>query len=350
MHPHAFHAIRLFALGAVLALPSLGQAQICCSTEQIVYRVVQEPRQVTRYRLEYETVVEERERTVQRPVWETEMRTRRVRVAKPVTETSERQETVTVLRPVVDERVEERVHNVVRYVDETSVRQERYFVQRPIVQVEEREQRYTVQRPVTSTVMQDYQYTAYRPVTQMQTQMVQTSQAVDQVVDIPGAYRNRLNWQQGGFAVDPATGQTYWQRGGFFWNPVQTRAATQVVQRAYVPQTVAVQQPVTSYMPEVVTAQRPVNVTQYVAEEVVTKVGHTPRVPVGEAYGRVENPKGELGFYVVSDGTSDPVRCHIRAPGLMNVLAIPVVSVWRLYSDMAAIIGSRDFVMGEVDR
>jgi NADH-quinone oxidoreductase subunit D len=73
-------------------------------------------------------------------------------------------------------------------------------------------------------------------------------------------------------------------------------------------------------------------------------------LPKGEAYGAVESSKGELGFYVVSDGTSHPLRCHIRAPGLMNVQAIPVVMKNRLFSDTVSIIGSLDFVMGEVDR
>ncbi len=74
------------------------------------------------------------------------------------------------------------------------------------------------------------------------------------------------------------------------------------------------------------------------------------RVPKGEAYHAVESSKGELGFYIVSDGSSQPVRCHIRSPGLTNVQAIPLVAKGRLFSDMVAIIGSLDFVMGEVDR
>jgi len=73
-------------------------------------------------------------------------------------------------------------------------------------------------------------------------------------------------------------------------------------------------------------------------------------LPAGEAYQGVESSKGELGFYVVSDGTSTPVRCHIRAPGLLSIQAIPVLAEGRLFSDMVAIIGSLDFVMGEVDR
>lgn len=73
-------------------------------------------------------------------------------------------------------------------------------------------------------------------------------------------------------------------------------------------------------------------------------------LPRGEAYHAVESSKGELGFFVVSDGSSQPVRCHIRAPGLMNVQAIPELARDRLFSDLVAIIGSLDFVMGEVDR
>ena len=73
-------------------------------------------------------------------------------------------------------------------------------------------------------------------------------------------------------------------------------------------------------------------------------------LPKGSAYHGVESSKGELGFFVASDGTSAPLRCHIRAPGLMNVQAIPMVAMGRLFSDMVSLIGSLDFVMGEVDR
>jgi NADH-quinone oxidoreductase subunit D len=74
------------------------------------------------------------------------------------------------------------------------------------------------------------------------------------------------------------------------------------------------------------------------------------RLPAGRCYHGIESSKGELGFLVVSDGTSKPVRCHIRSPGLMNVQAIPPLAEGRLFSDMVALIGSLDFVMGEVDR
>jgi NADH-quinone oxidoreductase subunit D len=74
------------------------------------------------------------------------------------------------------------------------------------------------------------------------------------------------------------------------------------------------------------------------------------KLPRGQAYQGIESSKGELGFFAVSDGTSKPVRCHIRAPGLYNIQAIPLLAEGRLLSDMVAVIGSLDFVMGEVDR
>jgi len=80
------------------------------------------------------------------------------------------------------------------------------------------------------------------------------------------------------------------------------------------------------------------------------KVVTDMRLPRGEVYRAVESSKGELGFFVASDGTSQPLRCHIRSPSLMNVQAIPLLAEGRLFSDLVAIIGSLDFVMGEVDR
>ncbi len=73
-------------------------------------------------------------------------------------------------------------------------------------------------------------------------------------------------------------------------------------------------------------------------------------LPKGETYTAVESSKGELGFFLASDGTSKPLRCSIRGPGLFNVQVIPQLAKGRLLSDMMAIIGSLDFVMGEVDR
>jgi len=72
--------------------------------------------------------------------------------------------------------------------------------------------------------------------------------------------------------------------------------------------------------------------------------------PVGEAYFPVEGPKGELGYYLVSDGTAKPVRWRVRPPAFINLAAIEKMSVGHLLSDLIAINASVDIVMGEVDR
>ena len=74
------------------------------------------------------------------------------------------------------------------------------------------------------------------------------------------------------------------------------------------------------------------------------------RPPVGEAYGRIEGPKGELGFYLVSDGSISPYRCKIRSPSLINLTVLRDLIVgWKL-ADMIVTFGSIDINMGEVDR
>jgi NADH-quinone oxidoreductase subunit D len=72
--------------------------------------------------------------------------------------------------------------------------------------------------------------------------------------------------------------------------------------------------------------------------------------PAGEAYMGVENPKGELGTYLVSDGTAKPVRWRIRPPAFINLAALPRMCEGALLSDVIAINASVDIVMGEVDR
>ncbi len=74
------------------------------------------------------------------------------------------------------------------------------------------------------------------------------------------------------------------------------------------------------------------------------------RVPAGEAYARVEAPKGELGFFVVSDGGTSPYRYHIRAPSLMNITALEALCKGSRIADFIAIFGSVDINMGELDR
>jgi NADH-quinone oxidoreductase subunit D len=80
------------------------------------------------------------------------------------------------------------------------------------------------------------------------------------------------------------------------------------------------------------------------------KVVTDMRLPRAQCYTGIESSKGELGFFLASDGSSKPLRCHIRAPGLMNIQALPMLARGRLFSDMVSLIGSMDFVMGEVDR
>ena len=72
--------------------------------------------------------------------------------------------------------------------------------------------------------------------------------------------------------------------------------------------------------------------------------------PVGEVYLGIENPKGELGYYMVSDGTSKPVRWRIRPPSFINLSSLPTMCEGALLSDVIAINASVDIVMGEVDR
>jgi NADH-quinone oxidoreductase subunit D/NADH-quinone oxidoreductase subunit C/D len=83
---------------------------------------------------------------------------------------------------------------------------------------------------------------------------------------------------------------------------------------------------------------------------VLTKNPYNVRVPEGEAYGRVESPKGELGFYLVSDGTANPYRYHVRAPSMINLTGLEKISVGQKIADVVVILGSIDIVLGEADR
>ena len=76
--------------------------------------------------------------------------------------------------------------------------------------------------------------------------------------------------------------------------------------------------------------------------------GH--RVPAGQVYSAVEAPKGEFGVYLVSDGSSKPYRCKIRAPGFAHLQTLDNLSKGHLMADIAAILGSLDIVFGEIDR
>jgi NADH-quinone oxidoreductase subunit C/D len=80
------------------------------------------------------------------------------------------------------------------------------------------------------------------------------------------------------------------------------------------------------------------------------KKGWQIRVPAGEAYGHVENPKGELGYYVVSDGEAHPYRYHVRATSFINLTPLEHMCRGHLVADVMGILGSIDIVLGEVDR
>jgi NADH-quinone oxidoreductase subunit D/NADH-quinone oxidoreductase subunit C/D len=83
---------------------------------------------------------------------------------------------------------------------------------------------------------------------------------------------------------------------------------------------------------------------------VLLKNPYNVRVPAGESYGRVEAPKGELGYYLVSDGTSNPYRYHVRSPSFINLTTLEKMCVGQKIADVVVILGSIDIVLGEVDR
>jgi len=73
-------------------------------------------------------------------------------------------------------------------------------------------------------------------------------------------------------------------------------------------------------------------------------------VPAGEVYQAVESPRGEMGYYIVSDGTAKPYRVHMRAACFANLQTLPKMCEGRLLADVVAAIGSIDIVLGEIDR
>jgi NADH-quinone oxidoreductase subunit D len=79
-------------------------------------------------------------------------------------------------------------------------------------------------------------------------------------------------------------------------------------------------------------------------------VAHGFFPPVGEAYQAVEAPKGELGFYFVSDGTPRPWRMKVRSPSFINLQSLPTMVEGRMVADVVTAIGSLDIVLGEIDR
>ena len=83
---------------------------------------------------------------------------------------------------------------------------------------------------------------------------------------------------------------------------------------------------------------------------IMAKIPKVIKPPVGEAYMSIEAPKGELGYFIVSDGSTQPYRIRVRPPSLINLQALDRMCRGALIADVVAIIGTLDIVLGEIDR
>jgi NADH-quinone oxidoreductase subunit D len=97
----------------------------------------------------------------------------------------------------------------------------------------------------------------------------------------------------------------------------------------------------------------------HIVEQLIDGIPHGPhrakvpkviKVPAGETYSRTECPRGELSFYIVSDGSPKPFRVKVKSPCFLNISTIDEVSRGSMVADLVATIGSLDIVLGEVDR
>jgi NADH-quinone oxidoreductase subunit D len=84
--------------------------------------------------------------------------------------------------------------------------------------------------------------------------------------------------------------------------------------------------------------------------DIRAKMPKVLKPPKGEAYARIEGPKGEIGFYLISDGTVNPYRYNVRPPSFVNLTCLAQIAVGHKLADACVILGSFDIVMGEVDR
>ena len=84
--------------------------------------------------------------------------------------------------------------------------------------------------------------------------------------------------------------------------------------------------------------------------DIRAKMPNVLKPPKGEAYARIEGPKGEIGFYLISDGSPNPYRYNVRPPSFVNLTCLSQIAVGHKLADAVVILGSFDIVMGEVDR
>jgi len=109
------------------------------------------------------------------------------------------------------------------------------------------------------------------------------------------------------------------------------------------------------YMVRIQEMRQSVRITRQCVERIAPgpifgKVGKVIKPPVAEVYHSIESPKGELGYFVVSDGTTNPYRVRVRPPSFVNLQAFDKMVQGHLIADVVAIIGTIDIVLGEVDR
>jgi len=111
------------------------------------------------------------------------------------------------------------------------------------------------------------------------------------------------------------------------------------------------------YMVRILEMRESVNILQQALRDIPAGPIVDPKVKLrgfrpkaGEAYGRLEAPKGELGFYLISDGSPNPYRYRVRPPSLINLTILEDMCLGHIVADVVVILGSVDIVMGEVDR
>ena len=109
------------------------------------------------------------------------------------------------------------------------------------------------------------------------------------------------------------------------------------------------------YLVRIAEMRQSVRILQQAVEAIPTGpiMARVPKVikpPVGEVYHSIEAPKGELGYFIVSDGSTQPYRVRVRPPSFVNLQALDKMVRGLLVADVVAVIGTLDIVLGEVDR